>query len=161
MAVSSLHAKTILHYGLKSGVNVSTHYGSKDDDLGYKVKTIPLTGYIGGGFLEMEIIPELSNPLDALLPCPQPVTLHPNPSTGLLRISDARKLRSGTHINIHNLKGQIVHSGVLTSDPDSGEYLLDVSPLSSGVYFLEVYSPVDFKIGSLKGPKKLMRFIKF
>ncbi|MDD2331383.1 MAG: T9SS type A sorting domain-containing protein [Candidatus Cloacimonetes bacterium] len=111
-------------------------------------------------YAEHSFYPEVSNPLDALLPCPQPVTLHPNPSTGLLRISDARKLRSGTHINIHNLKGQIVHSGVLTPDPDSGEYLLDVSSLSSGMYFLEVYSPVDVKIGSLKGPKKLMRFIK-
>ncbi|MDD2331382.1 MAG: outer membrane beta-barrel protein [Candidatus Cloacimonetes bacterium] len=67
MAVSSLHAKTILHYGLKSGVNVSTHYGNKGDDLGYKVKTIPLAGYIGGGFLEMEIIPELSLVYEALV----------------------------------------------------------------------------------------------
>jgi len=52
--------KTTFSYGVKSGLAVSQHYGTPSDDLRYDVKTIPVLGFTGGVFLDMNILDNLS-----------------------------------------------------------------------------------------------------
>ena len=55
-----LIAQTPISWGAKLGFNLSQHYGTKDQQQGYSVKTGLRPGVTGGAYLDLEILPNFS-----------------------------------------------------------------------------------------------------
>lgn len=67
-------------------------------------------------------------------------TLYPNPSNGLLTVSSTVSL-NGTSYRISDMQGTVHLSGSFFSE--SGTLTLDVSMLSNGIYFLQLYNSTN------------------
>ncbi len=55
-----LAAQTTLDYGVKTGFNLSQHYGTKGDEGDFEVKTGMRPGFIGGAWLDLNLLPHFS-----------------------------------------------------------------------------------------------------
>lgn len=69
------------------------------------------------------------------------ITIHPNPTTGILRF---KGLEGKALLKIYNIEGRQVHQIVVTDDTDT-----DVSALKSGLFFFSLTQGSNIKTGKL------------
>ncbi|MFA7688371.1 MAG: T9SS type A sorting domain-containing protein, partial [Moheibacter sp.] len=71
------------------------------------------------------------------------ITLYPNPTTGIINLQTQQKVNS---VSVYNLMGQKVSFHPLNKENTS----IDISNLSSGIYFVEVILNNNKKIKTYK-----------
>jgi hypothetical protein len=63
------------------------------------------------------------------------ISISPNPTNDLLRVTLENKVSSNLKYNIHSIDGALVQSGTI----DRNDNLLEVTDFQNGVYFLQIY----------------------
>ena len=66
LCTALVYAQAPASWGVKTGFNLSQHYGTKGDEGDYEVHTGLRPGFIGGAFLDYEVNENLSLELEAL-----------------------------------------------------------------------------------------------
>lgn len=60
ICLSALSAQAEKTYGFKAGMNLAQHYGTKFDDTDMSVKTGLRPGFIGGAFMDLNVLPSFA-----------------------------------------------------------------------------------------------------